>query len=1046
MKPIKLIPRDLHRRLFGELPPEPYVEDEEVGGWLSKLPLPPLRSSNGVFDHIAAIGSEQLRPYEELFEVALSMPDRLPRRPPAWTMAVGWTRYHEDGRAVEPVEAPPDDVLFFDIETYSWCSDRLVNLSPVPRIPQLKHMIPLESSDSSPNARLVVGHNVGYDRSRVREQFYRKASPTCFWDTMSMSIACQGMAEHQRLLYEKKDDKETPMWTNHWRNRACKNSLADVYLKFFPDAAYEEVDKSFQSVFVTETIDVIRDQFQLLTDYCANDNGRLLSSKRFFLSSCRCPSPVTSVGMMTMAAAYLPVTSNWRGFYEQSEGKTQTINNTATITLAKTARQLADELQPEEKYKEDPWMWTSDWRAGGRNYPNTPAWFLNIFGNKKLAELPRIFGVCYGSYPLFYKRDMGWGFLGEPAGKSILSPRSSIAFLRSEREELPAVEPVLLRNIGPADLPTAKILELIDRNRQSGAVEVPLPLEQDGAVGSLPFYRLKHPKGEGQNVGSPFSKDFHSLFHDGILWPHRFKEHFEDFLKSGSHTRFWGNYRDRYNEQVVAYYDEQGDFGAIAPSVIPAGTITRRAVHKLWLTSTNPKEEMIGSQLKSMVECPPGWKLVGADVDSQEQWLAAVFGDSLSGSGRVGTTPFSRMQLAGSKNDGTDLHSVVAKTVNISRNSAKILNYARLYGSGQLHAGEFLRSQGASSNEAQEIAAQLFESTKGRKINYLELNTQLNAHFEEFKRAANLDEPGAKSGYLHIDGRYFLAAGYDRKLNELFEDWLRRNLSTHGVEPKGPEFHQIVYKQPQFHTLYTDGFESDTFNFLELRARAEIPRTPVLGCRLTTALEALPPQLPDAETFTLRYKRTIINWLVQSSAVDYLHMLLVCMRWMCDELNIEARFVISVHDEVSEQAADDQNAELQVRYLVPERDQYRAAIALNVSNMLVRAAISEKLGIRELPMSIAFFSQVDIDTILRKEVNLKCVMPDGKEVPDGEAVTMKELLEMEDRAEDPVQLLPTDLTFCPRSDLNRLFLHDCTFGSNLRQICSIIVVVVCGKR
>ena len=35
----------------------------------------------------------------------------------------------------------------------------------------------------------------------------------------------------------------------------------------------------------------------------------------------------------------------------------------------------------------------------------------------------------------------------------------------------------------------------------------------------------------------------------------------------------------------------------------------------------------MGSELKAMVRAPPGYHLVGADVDSQELWIAAVLGD-----------------------------------------------------------------------------------------------------------------------------------------------------------------------------------------------------------------------------------------------------------------------------------------------------------------------------------------------------------------------------------------------------------------------------------
>jgi DNA polymerase gamma 1 len=109
---------------------------------------------------------------------------------------------------------------------------------------------------------------------------------------------------------------------------------------------------------------------------------------------------------------------------------------------------------------------------------------------------------------------------------------------------------------------------------------------------------------------------------------------------------------------------------------------------------------MLATKLKSTVESPEGYKMVGADVYSQEQWLAAIFGDLISETEHVGSTPFSQMQFAGTKSNSTDLHSVVAREVQISRDHAKIFNYTRLYGSGQHHAREFLTQQGIPEVEA----------------------------------------------------------------------------------------------------------------------------------------------------------------------------------------------------------------------------------------------------------------------------------------------------------------------------------------------------------
>lgn len=86
----------------------------------------------------------------------------------------------------------------------------------------------------------------------------------------------------------------------------------------------------------------------------------------------------------------------------------------------------------------------------------------------------------------------------------------------------------------------------------------------------------------------------------------------------------------------------------------------------------------------------------------------------------------------------------------------------------------------------------------------------------------------------------------------------------------------------------------------------------------------------------LQFMASRINWVVQSSAVDYLHLMLVCMRWLIDTYQIEGRFSISIHDEV--------------RYLVKSEDKYRAALALQITNLLTRAMFAHKLGMNDLPL------------------------------------------------------------------------------------------------
>lgn len=54
-------------------------------------------------------------------------------------------------------------------------SDRLYDPSkrrPVSRYYELSDMIPLEDLENRDQKRLVVGHNVAYDRTRIKEQYF----------------------------------------------------------------------------------------------------------------------------------------------------------------------------------------------------------------------------------------------------------------------------------------------------------------------------------------------------------------------------------------------------------------------------------------------------------------------------------------------------------------------------------------------------------------------------------------------------------------------------------------------------------------------------------------------------------------------------------------------------------------------------------------------------------------------------------------------------------------------------------------------------------
>lgn len=151
-----------------------------------QLQLPSLYGNN-INDHFYQIASQQLEPYMKLINNMLGA--QLPPSPSEWSMAEGWTRYEHDEHSLVP--SPPEDCLVLDVEVcvqesnaptlavaaspthwYSWVSKRLASGED-----DFLHKSGGVSDELislggfSEEAGLVIGHNVCYDRARVKEQY-----------------------------------------------------------------------------------------------------------------------------------------------------------------------------------------------------------------------------------------------------------------------------------------------------------------------------------------------------------------------------------------------------------------------------------------------------------------------------------------------------------------------------------------------------------------------------------------------------------------------------------------------------------------------------------------------------------------------------------------------------------------------------------------------------------------------------------------------------------------------------------------------------------
>lgn len=564
-----------------------------------------------------------------------------------------------------------------------------------------------------------------------------------------------------------------------------------------------------------------------------------------------------------------------------------------------------------------------------------PKWYWDLYKSAtgelqvtiRSAIAPILLKISWRGCPLYRSREHGWIFRHDPSeGPELVTRQTPLAFGM-------AADGLLQHLAAPVEGKAVKSKKGKAKGKGPSKSGSGAPALVVKAFGNSTFYKVPHSEGEGANVGSPFAKSFIAYFEDGTLQ----SQHPDEVGRTAAKTAldlnaqcsYWIAVRDRVHKQMVVWdgdagtamrypsgvsgarQDKEGEAsrrkGLILPQVVSMGTVTRRAIENTWLTASNAKKNRVGSELKAMVKAPPGYSLVGADVDSEELWICSVMGDAQFGI--HGATAVGWMTLEGTKALGTDLHSKTASILGTSRNQAKVFNYSRIYGAGIKHATHLLLKANPSvtNEEATQKAKELYMATKGQ--------------------------------------------------------------NTHSDELFGAKF-------------WFGGTESYVFNKLESIALSDNPKTPALDCGVTNALTKKFLGKVDFGNGRLseEYMPSRINWVVQSSGVDYLHLLITAMEWLTKRYDIDARFMLSVHDEV--------------RYLVKDEDKYRAALALQVANIWTRAMFAFKLQMDDLPLGCAFFAQVDVDKVLRKEADDPCVTPSHPEaIPTGAALDIEQILE-----------------------------------------------------
>lgn len=1014
---IQHLSNDLHKQLFPTSSlPRPtsaltkislkYLADNELLGKPCSVnpeinfKVPKLQGEN-ISQHFHNIGKKSSENYDKLVENLLNIGATPLPKPDKWIFKSGWTRYAPN-KEPESVEYPLENELIYDCEVmyklspypvmatclspnawYSWCSPYLTKDSE-----ENKHLIPFATDKRE---CVIVGHNVSFDRARILEEYNVNASKAFYIDTMSLHVAVSGMCSRQRgtwMKYKKNvkekiksqektlqefrdmiqneelkftmsnlvldsesadddSDVNNAIRNDPWMKSSSLNKLSDV-AELHCDI---KMKKDLRDHFATTEPEHIRELFQELMTYCADDVLATyhVYNKVYPMFRKLVPHPVSFSALRHINTSFLPTSTDWEDYIHRCEKMYQNSKNQVEEKVHDICKEVVDLRKGDSRtWEDDPWLSQLDWKISpvkltklGKPYknqklPGYPEWYKKLIVKNELTLTIKsrvtllLLKLLWENKPIFWTESKGWCFIVAESDKQQFIDKNYIIFdpadiltavnelkERKKTKKEPKSKSKSKSNVGQQEEAMVDVEEEVNFLEKDPIVRVSL---ENLISTKKVLFKIPHENGADARVTSLISKPFLRYYEDGILTStHKLaREAFETNITNS----YWVSSRERIMNQFVVYESDlkgKGDngnkdkeVGFIIPQIVPMGTITRRAVEKTWLTASNAKKTRLGSELKSLIQAPPGYCFVGADVDSEELWIASLVGDSVF---RLhGGTALGWMTLEGTKNAGTDLHSKTASILGISRNEAKVFNYGRIYGAGVKFATSLLKKFNPSitDDKADEVAKQLYAETKG------------------------------KTSVVKL-----------------------------------PETDEKV-------KIWYGGSESVVFNRLESIAEQDDPKTPVLGAGITAALNR-------TNLNSKSFLPSRINWAIQSSGVDYLHLLLVSMEYLCKIYGIDARLAITVHDEV--------------RYMTKKEDRYKCAMLLQIANLWTRGMFCFQLGIENIPQSCAFFSCVDIDFVLRKEVDFDCITPSNPHpIPHGESLDIYQLLKM-----DEIQEMLNDL-------------------------------------
>jgi DNA polymerase gamma 1 len=678
------------------------IKNPDVFENLPEFYIPPLNGDT-IAEHFDNIGGEILTDKVKMLKKFANLEAPHPPLAKDLVYAVGWTRYRWnriDEYDTEWVAEPaPDglvgtDIAIFDCETFVkgtafghpilatavspdsywvWMHESFVD----PTVPYTPQLVPTGTTNT-----LFIAHNVAFDRQRTHEAYYLRHDPfhptepfgNLWFCTMSAHINVSGLASEQRFMFTQSDKTFMGVTKPAWADKGAMNNLVDAYnFHCQPMIPLEKETKKTRNLFVVaeSMVDFVPDRDELV-EYALRDVKTTfeLYSVLVLKYLQANPSLTTLYGHFAISSTVLPVVDNWHEWVEGCEKMWRESLDRQDELLSELAEQvLTDWKNDDISVEQDPWLSQLDWTA---NYA------LKKDGKPK--------SVWYG-IPMWYRKSAR---NCKEQGRIVLEPITT----------------------------KSRLSHLLLRLKWNGE-----PIVYDSERGwtywdaeKSEYTRIPHPSGDEQNVGGVLSKDFLPYFEDGTLSSDLPQA--QELIQLAVRVSYWTSVKSRVLEQLPVPALDDPDTLIIIPAAVPMNTASNRSGENLWLTSCSPDKNKIGTEIKSRVQVKSPYAFVGSDYDAQESVIGSIYGDTVYKI--AGSTQFGHAVLAGSKYDGTDMHSVTAKTIGIPRSASKAANYALLFGSGKNTLASTIRrgNKSITQKDALALAKKLIEFKKGKKLSH----------------------------------------------------------------------------------------------------------------------------------------------------------------------------------------------------------------------------------------------------------------------------------------------------------------------------------------